>query len=83
MASPTSSSDFQMVSNASTNLEVISEIVEAMNAYGDRTNDANDVSEANDVIEAEEETEANHDFNDVLPLDDRPETPTILSIILN
>ena len=78
-----------MASNTSTNLEVISEIVEVMNvdeeviAYVDRTNDANDESEANDVIEAEEETEAIHDFNDVSPLDDRPETPTILSIIFS
>ena len=53
-------------------------------AYGDRTNGAIDVSEANDVIEAEEETEANHNFNDVSPLDDdRPETPTILPIIFS
>ena len=52
--------DFQMVSNASTNLEVISEIVEAMDAdvygivkeviaYHDITIDANDVIESNDV----------------------------------
>ena len=82
-----------MVSNTSTNLEVISEIFQDMNvdvysiiekviAHDDRTIDANDESEANDVIEAEEETEANHDFNDVSSLDDdRPESPTILPII--
>ena len=72
-----------MASNTSANLEVISEIVEAMNAHGVITNDANEESEANDVIEAEEETEANHDFNDVSFLDDRPETPIILPIIFS
>ena len=70
-------------------MEVISEIVEAMDAdvygivkeviaYHDITIDANDVIEANDVSKAEEETEANHDFNDVPPFNDRPETPSIL-----